>query len=1021
MKKRFNTNLRKLFVLVFMTTSTLITVNAQNCNCNHTIPLGTTVVNGDLNSLQSNELYLPIQSGDTVCIQAGTYSNLTLKNISGSSTNKVIFKNCGGLVRIGYHPYFHSLHILNSKFFQLTGTGDANYEFGILIDVDSPIRTDAAPSGLAIESTSSDYEVDHLEITNTPFAGIIAKADPLCYKPENWRRNFVAKNLSFHDLNIHDVAAEGIYVGYTGNPVTCDGETVYPHLIEGLKIYNVTTNNTGWDGIQVNRVSQDCEIYENKITNYGLENEIFQNTGIHLGIESVGKIYNNLVDTGTGMGIEIKGIGDVSIYNNIVLNTGAVGIYANDSGASTGRGSYRFMHNTVINTKSFGIRMINFKDGATDYFYNNIILNSEETYFNSNKDYLYIARNQQIDSTANLMNVPLSTIQFVDTIQKDFRLRDSSPLKNTGHNIQNFAIPFDFEGKSRIIEGTSDIGAYEHELIINPALPTTNLTTNLCGNTSVDMNALVWANAVPNASSYLFNIENENTGEITALKTDVRFFKFKDIANVTYGTKYKVKVAAIVNGIEQTNYGTVCTVTTETLPTTQLTSAYCNTTNWSPTQELWAERLDAVSAYEYHVTNNTTNETFTIQTTLDHFNLAQSNATIYYNCSYAIKVRGIDLGGNPGPWGATCTVTLKDLSSVAQLANTSCGASKVIDETLIWINEIPGVEKFEVTVSNTATNYNETITIYDRFFKPKNLPNPLERGTTYNISVKAFTPIIDATGNSCTIETLAIPTTQIASWQCGKTNVGHNDIIWANNVPQAEAYRFLIQNNSIPFETTYETTSRFFKVKDVGGMSYGTTYEISVGTVIGTSVAYGAPCNITTIDHPLTNLTSTSCNATQVGLSQTLFAEKVPMAESYEFLVENTAIGYSSTVVRTNDNFRLVWLSQPITQEGDYQVSVRTTVGGATSNYGTVCTISVEDASLSSQTQNLETITINFDNNENVIIDTPKELLLYNSLGQLVLSKKITQSKESLRFDYLPKGLYYGIINGTEPFKIIIP
>jgi hypothetical protein len=171
----------------------------------HTVSLTTTAVNGT---------DLGIAPGDVVCVEAGQREYLTLRAIVGTEAAPVTIKNCGGKVEIANADRGYGLLIEASSFFHLTGTGDPAHEYGF--DV-SATRTgpDYSASGVPIGDLSTAYEIDHVEVHHTGFAGFLLKTGSRCDGSANLG-NFVQKNTRVHHTFVHDTGGEGFYVGSTG-------------------------------------------------------------------------------------------------------------------------------------------------------------------------------------------------------------------------------------------------------------------------------------------------------------------------------------------------------------------------------------------------------------------------------------------------------------------------------------------------------------------------------------------------------------------------------------------------------------------------------------------------------------------------------------------------------------------------------------------------------------------------------------------------------------------------------------
>lgn len=167
-----------------------------DCGCTYTVPAGTHLVDGQA---------LALKPGSVICLKAGNaYANLLFRNIRGTAASPVIIRNCGGTVTLNATGKPYAMKTELSQHFRITGGPGPTYG----------IRLTAGSQGLMLDKLSTDVEVDHLEIANPGFAGIMAKTDPTC---DNGvvRSNFVMRNVVLHDNYVHDTGGEGFYVGNT--------------------------------------------------------------------------------------------------------------------------------------------------------------------------------------------------------------------------------------------------------------------------------------------------------------------------------------------------------------------------------------------------------------------------------------------------------------------------------------------------------------------------------------------------------------------------------------------------------------------------------------------------------------------------------------------------------------------------------------------------------------------------------------------------------------------------------------
>jgi len=459
--------MKKVLISICSLFFTISFLNSQNCNCDYVIaPNVTNVDNAKLN----------LQPGDTVCIQASTRRSLRLANFHGTQVHPIVFINSGGEVIIQGADLRWGISIVNSSFIHLTGTGLPETKYGIRI-----LKTkEGGTMGIGLGGKSTNFEIDHFEIANVGFAGIMAKTDPVCDLSAN-RGNFIQYQTIIHDNYIHNTGGEGLYIGhsfYNGYNKTCDGQTVtlYPSTLSGVRIYNNLIDSAGWDGMQVGSATEDCEIYNNKITNYAISRVSQQNTGIQLGGGTTGKCYNNIIQDGNGNGIAVFGNGNIDIYNNLIVKPGkdywvedksrpAHGVFI-DNGSTIPGTYFNVFNNTIVSPKTDGIRFQN-NISVNNNFYNNIIVNP-----GSLLDYLRIpAKNPWINlnkanivltKSNNLYEVNIDSIHFVDPTNYNYRILGNSPAIDNGFDVNSLGLNYDLDYNLRPQGNAYDIGAYEY-------------------------------------------------------------------------------------------------------------------------------------------------------------------------------------------------------------------------------------------------------------------------------------------------------------------------------------------------------------------------------------------------------------------------------------------------------------------------------------------------------------------------------------------------------------------------------
>jgi len=443
----------------FLIESTIITTNSltvvdgstgslNDCTgCTYIVPADARIIDG---------LSLGLKPGDTIGLSANaTYGPLTFRNIFGTADNPIIVKNCSGIARINAIGKPDGIKTENSEYFRITG-GNVKGNYGIVVT--------GGTMSVNLGKLSTHFEVDHLEIQNSGFAGLMAKTDPTC-DPATWRGNFLMKGISIHHNYIHDTGGEGIYAGnsfYLGANTPCGVQL--PHEIHYIRIFGNILKNTGWEAIQLGCATKGASIHANVIENYGLANQKAQNNGIQIGTGTGGVCYNNHIKQGAGNGMIVLGQGDNVIYNNIIDQAGNYGIFC-DERYSPGPG-FKFINNTILNPKSDGIRI--YADLVPmNVIANNLIVNpgsySLYTYPRTPDDaFIYkLNDNVKIEMANNYFTIDPATIEETGLVDTQLQLNSVSPIIDRGTDISSYHIKTDFYYRPRLKGAGYDIGAVE--------------------------------------------------------------------------------------------------------------------------------------------------------------------------------------------------------------------------------------------------------------------------------------------------------------------------------------------------------------------------------------------------------------------------------------------------------------------------------------------------------------------------------------------------------------------------------
>ncbi len=413
-----------------------------------------------------------INPGDVVCLLPGNKDFLLFRNIQGTAANPIIIQNAGGSVIIDT-DHFYGIKFDNCKYIIFSGGGYAAEQYGI------KVLGVSQGAGLSIDNMSTNIEVEKLEIANTAIAGIYAKTEPYQGDCNNLitRDKFTMYDLKIHDCYLHDIADEGFYVGsskYTGQTIQqCNNIVVLPHLIEGVQIYNNIVERTGWDGIQVSSAISNCSIYQNNISHDSYSEDYGQMSGIIIGGGSRCDCYNNSIFDGKGDGIDVFGMGNMKIFNNLIVRAGRTfqpgnsnefrsGIYIGYvEGAFTPGATFGVYNNTIVSPKSFGVTYNN-QHAEMGYIKNNLITDPGYYSISGNDAFVNLMVSSSIITQSNnFSSVDNSLVKFIDYNNDNYQLQPNSPAVNYGTSLTSEGITFDIDNEFRPFHTYFDAGAYE--------------------------------------------------------------------------------------------------------------------------------------------------------------------------------------------------------------------------------------------------------------------------------------------------------------------------------------------------------------------------------------------------------------------------------------------------------------------------------------------------------------------------------------------------------------------------------
>jgi autotransporter-associated beta strand protein len=375
---------------------------------------------------------------------------------------------------------------------------------------------------------------------------------------------------------------------------------------------------------------------------------------------------------------------------------------------------------------------------------------------------------------------------------------------------------------------------------------------------------------------------------------------------------------------------------------TQLSTAFCAYTATSTTEFIWADSLGTPTTqnnyrYKFKLINGASTLTWT---TNNQWPIMQFYLIPGYlpATTYTTSVAwSSDFGATFSVYGPTCTLTSPGAPST-KLTLSSCGSSPASYNTLIYADVVPNATQYEYRFS-IGTNSVTSLQKSNNNFILSQLTG-LANGTTYSVDVRVtVNSIVGNYGNVCTITAPAGPTTSLSAGSCGSSPTSNNTLLFADIVNGATQYqyRFSIGTNSV---TSLVKSNNNFILSQLTGLTNSTTYSLDVRALFNSTwQSYGPVCTITTPGAPTTQMQPTSCNIAATSYTnQLLRANIVDGATQYEFVLTNASLGYSVSLIKSNNNFILNQFAG-LQNSTTYSVQVRINYNSIWGAFGPICTL----------------------------------------------------------------------------------
>jgi PKD repeat protein len=342
------------------------------------------------------------------------------------------------------------------------------------------------------------------------------------------------------------------------------------------------------------------------------------------------------------------------------------------------------------------------------------------------------------------------------------------------------------------------------------------------------------------------------------------------------------------------------------------------------------------------------------------------NPTITYNTAgtYQVQLTATNAFGNDVETKVgyitvnTCGVT--------KLINSDCGKTMTTYLDYVTCDYVAGATEYQYEISNVGLSYNQTIirNYKWRFIYLHEIPG-IQNNTTYNIRVRAKVGgVYSSYGTVCQLTTpVSSVTTHLSQNDCGINMSNYGNYITCEYVSSATEYEYEFVNTGLSYTQTYLRTNpnyRFVYVNNVPGIQLNTTYDVRVRAKInGVYTPYGNVCQITTPSTPITTqLRSSDCGIIMSSYSNYITCDYISNATEYEYEFVNTGLSYTQTYLRTNPNYRFVYVNNVpgIQLSTTYDVRVRAKVNGVFTQYGTICQITTPPSARYGVVENEEVV-----------------------------------------------------------------
>ncbi len=257
----------------------------------------------------------------------------------------------------------------------------------------------------------------------------------------------------------------------------------------------------------------------------------------------------------------------------------------------------------------------------------------------------------------------------------------------------------------------------------------TKVQASQCGTTLTSMNEVIQADIVnfiavatysaPIVKPWRFEITQTSPGVGFGITqplyyNQTRTFQMSDFPGATYGTTYSVRVAFLNDDLTWSPYGAACTITTPSIPTTQVIASQCNTVVASASTLVYADLVTGATNYRFRLSaapsftrvwTNPASGAIGRFFTLNDFSPTGLTAGSLYNIEVCVSMDG---GITYGAYGPSCTISTSGAFRPSEIERET----STTDEFSAVVYPNPTIDSFLLEIISESTEPIE-IKVYD--------------------------------------------------------------------------------------------------------------------------------------------------------------------------------------------------------------------------------------------------------------------------------------------------------------------